>query len=797
MSIPITLLGSVFNELAILLFAAIVAAIIAARLRQPLIIAFIVMGILVGPVGLNVIRSTEQLNVLAEMGLALLLFVVGLKLDLHEIRSMGSVALATGFGMMAFAGMIGFSLALLLKLPVITAFYVAAALLFSSTILIIKLLSDKGETDALHGRIAVGILIVDDMVVVLAMIVLSAFTVTTTINPVLQVFLILLKGMGMLFGVWAVSRFVFPRILPSMARSTELLVLFGIAWALALAALSDMVGFKKEIGAFIAGLSLASTVYRDLLSVKLTSIRDFLLLFFFLQLGSHLELHNVGSQFITAIPFILVVIFGKPFSVLWILGRMGYTKRTGFLAGLATAQISEFSLILVSMGVSAGHIENDTLGLVTLILMVTMGVDIHLFMNSQALYRRLAPHLKIFERKGTHREAVGDMSMEMRGNGIILIGLGRYGSSINAELIGRGRTTLGVDFDPQAVRAWKAKGENAIFGDAEDPDFSHVLPLSSARWVVSSIRDVELNNGIIRTLRQAGYKGCFACTMDDPFGTPSETLQEHADIMFNPFEDAAVQAADLILEKEDQIAREKMDRTIESTSDHYIICGYGRMGQQIVRDLSFYNVPCLVVEWNPEQLPKLRERNILHIEGKATEDPVLIKAGIKRAKGLISVAATDEENVFITLTAKVLNPSLFVLARSILMENEDKLRHAGADMVMSPYIFGGHRMAAAVIKPEVMNFLDLVVHGKGLETDMAKIVVATGSSCVRKTLRQINLWENCEVTPLAVKRKGEELHANPSPAFVILEGDELIVMGTPTQIRAAQQMLSNSMLVPG
>jgi len=131
------------------------------------------------------------------------------------------------------------------------------------------------------------------------------------------------------------------------------------------------------------------------------------------------------------------------------------------------------------------------------------------------------------------------------------------------------------------------------------------------------------------------------------------------------------------------------------------------------------------------------------------------------------------------------------------MENEDKLRHAGADMVMSPYIFGGHRMAAAVIKPEVMDFLDLVVHSEGLETDMAKIVVAPGSACVGKTLREINLWEKFEVTPLAVRRQDRNLHANPSPTFVILEGDELIVMGTPSQIQAAQQILSNPKAIIG
>jgi voltage-gated potassium channel len=211
-----------------------------------------------------------------------------------------------------------------------------------------------------------------------------------------------------------------------------------------------------------------------------------------------------------------------------------------------------------------------------------------------------------------------------------------------------------------------------------------------------------------------------------------------------------------------------------------------------VKDLARYQVPCVVVEWNPEQLPKLREQNIPHVEGKATEDAMLLRAGIKRARGLIAVAASDEENVFIVLTAKVLNPDLFVVARSILKENEDKLKHAGADMVMSPYVLGGRRMAAAVIRPEVMDFLDLVVHGDEVEAEMAKIVVEPGSTCVGKALRDLNLWEACRVTLLAVKRQGQELHVNPDPDLDVAECDELIVMGTPAQIAASRELVSSS-----
>lgn len=783
---------SLFDEMVLLLLVAVVAGILAIRLRQPLIIAFIVVGVLVGPVGLNIIGSSEHLQVLAEMGLSLLLFVVGLKLDPQLIRKMGTVSLATGLGQMAFTGVITFILVRSLGMSPVTACYVAGSLTLSSTILIIKMLSDKRETDSLYGRIAIGFLIVDDIAVIAAMVVLSGFTGETMASPTVQVVMIVLKGIALFVGVWLIGKFFFPWFLTLISRSTELLVLFGIAWALGLAAASELMGFNKEVGAFVAGLSLASTMYRDLLSSKLISLRDFLLLFYFLELGSRLELQSVGPQMGMAILLSLIVLFGKPFIVMLILGRMGYRRRTGFMAGMTVAQISEFSLILVAMGVRAGHVGSDTLGLVTLVLMITMGVDVHLMVHAQALYERVGKYLRFLERDGPYREdANGANLAEMPEDSVILIGLGRYGSNIGAELIARGRTTLGVDFNPEAVRAWKNMGQNAVFGDAEDSDFAHALPLSDVRWVVSSIRDNHLNSNIIRTLRHAGYRGRFACAIEESSAESNGRLQEYSDIVLNPYEDSAVQAADLIIATEAQILRRAMDKLIESMSDHYIICGYGRMGQQIVKDLQHYNVPCVVVEWNRDQLPRLRERNIPHIEGKASEDPVLLKAGIMRARGLIAVAPSDEENVFIVLTAKGLNPKLFIVARSILKENEDKLRHAGADRVISPYVLGGRRMAAAVMRPEVMDFLDLVVQSDGVEAEMAKITVDASSGCIGKTLRDINLWETCGVTLLAVRHKDQELRPNPAPGLVVSEGDELIVMGTPAEITASRELLSS------
>ena len=772
----------IFTELIGLLTISVLIGILSIRLRQPLIIAFIAVGILVGPAGLNIVKATDQIHVLAEMGLALLLFVVGLKLDLQLIRNMGSVALATGIGQVVFTTIGGFLISLALGMTPLTALYVAIALTFSSTIIIVKLLSDKREIDSLHGRIALGFLIVQDIVVVLAMIGLSAFTGETTLHPALQFGLILVKGVALFAAVWFASFFVLPRVLPIVSRSTELLVLFGITWALLLAVIGDLLGFSKEVGAFAAGVSLASTAYRDILGAKLVSLRDFLLLFFFLELGSRLELQSLGSQVAGAIPLSLFVLIGNPIIVMVIMGAMGYRKRTSFMAGLTVAQISEFSLILIAMGFAAGHVDSQAVGLVTLVGLTTIALSTYMIIYAQPLYDRLAPYLRIFERTVQHRE---DANMSLlaldRDARVILIGLGSYGSNIGGHLRRRGRQVVGVDFDPQAVAAWNARGEVAIFGDAEDPDFAEALPLSSSRWVVSSIRDPQINAAIVSSLRHSGYSGNIAFAAHTREGLPA-VLREEGDLVFVPFEDAAEQAVELLLTKEEEIEQRNMEKTIHAMANHYIVCGYGRMGQQIVKDFARQQAPVIVVENNPEQLQKLRDARVPHVIGSASEDRVLMTAGIKRAQALIAVAATDEENVFIALTARVLNANLLIIARSIREENEDKLYRAGANRVVSPYILGGRRMAAAVTRPRFLEFLDLLLHDDQGEIDIGNIPIATHSPFVDQTVEAVGFGQSITAVLLAVRRPPNQLHANPCADFRLHAGDELIVMGTPEQI---------------
>lgn len=535
-----------FEEFALLLILSALAGVLAVRLRQPVLIAYIVVGILAGPAVFGVVQSQDQIALLAQVGVAVLLFVVGLKLDLHSVRHIGPVALATGLGQLGFTILVGFALILLLGRSPMEALYVAVALTFSSTIIIVKLLSDKRELDTLHGRIAVGFLIVQDIAVVLAMVAMSALRGAGE-AAALEVALALVARVSVAAALmFVLVRYVTPRVVEAMAGSQELLLVFAIAWGTGLAALGEWAGFSKEAGAFLAGFSLASTGYREAIAARLTGIRDFLLLFFFIDLGAKLDFSVLGGELGLAAILSAFVLLGNPLIVMAIMGYMGYRRRTGFLAGLTVAQISEFSIVFVAMGISLGHVGQEALGLTTLVGVVTIALSTYMILYSHALYERLAPWLGVFERRRPFRElAVERQRRPEEAPEVIVFGLGRYGARLMARLRGAGVNVLGVDFDPETVRALRRQGLAVRFGDGEDPAFLETLPLAGASWVVSTLPQWESHRALLHALREAGFGGRVAGVARD---AAHGTALERAGVarILNPFDDAADHAARLI-----------------------------------------------------------------------------------------------------------------------------------------------------------------------------------------------------------------------------------------------------------
>jgi Kef-type K+ transport system membrane component KefB len=538
------MLESPFVQMAAVLVVAAVIGGVAVALRQPLIVAFIAVGVLVGPASLGWVTAGTELELLASLGIAVLLFLVGLKLDPQLVRTTGPVALAAGLGQVAFTSLVGFFIGLALGLDALAAVYVAVALTFSSTIIIVKLLSDKRELDDLHGRIAVGFLIVQDIVVVIALIVITAIGDVGTGEVGSRLILTLVRGIGFLLVLLALMKWILPSLVGRVARNTELLVLFGVAWAVGLAAIGEVLGFSVEVGAFLAGFSLASTPYREAIASRLVSLRDFLLLFFFIDLGAKLELDLIGGQVGDAIVLSLFVLIGNPIIVMLIMGIMRYRSRTSFLAGLTVAQISEFSLILAALGVRVGHIDDSVLGLVTLVGLITIGLSTYLILYSQPIYERLSPFLGRFERKQLH-PGEQHHGLDEGDVDVILYGAGRHGTLIAEGLEAQGQRVLVVDLDPDALDRCRKRGLAVIYGDAEDPEFLLSVPLDQASWVVSTVRGLDINLALLYGLRAAGYEGRLAFTAHDPIEA-ARLQSEDVDMVIAPFAVAAERVVDLV-----------------------------------------------------------------------------------------------------------------------------------------------------------------------------------------------------------------------------------------------------------
>jgi len=540
---------SPFVEIAVVLALAAAVGLAGVLARQPLIVSFIAVGILAGPSGFGLVQADLVVETLARLGIAVLLFLVGLKLDVGLIRRFGRVAAATGLGQVAFTSAGGFVICLALGLDAVESAYVAVALTFSSTIIIVKLLSDKREIDALHGRIALGFLIVQDLCVVAAMIALSAFAAAGE-GGVVALAVTTAAGVALVAAAGLFMRYAAEPLLSRIAREPELLVITAIAWASLWAAAADLAGLSKELGGLIAGVSLGSTSVREAVAARLAPLRDFLLLFFFLELGALFDFSAVAGRLGEAAVLSLFVLVGNPLIVMAIMGVMGYRRRTGFLAGLTVAQISEFSLVFVALGRELGHIGAEAVGLTTLVGIVTIGLSTYMIVNSATLYRWLGPWLGLFERRHPFGEDQVPDAAEARPCEVILFGLGRYGTAIAEGLAARGIGFLGVDFDPEAVRAFRRRGWPAVYGDAADPGFVSALPLGTAKWIVAAMPHVALVLGhagtreaLIAALREAGFTGRVALTATTA-GEEQALRALGADLVLNPFADAAKEAVD-------------------------------------------------------------------------------------------------------------------------------------------------------------------------------------------------------------------------------------------------------------
>jgi voltage-gated potassium channel len=238
----------------------------------------------------------------------------------------------------------------------------------------------------------------------------------------------------------------------------------------------------------------------------------------------------------------------------------------------------------------------------------------------------------------------------------------------------------------------------------------------------------------------------------------------------------------------DIMGKGRMLKMIKNIKNHHIICGCGRIGYLIAKELAAEKVPFVVIENNPEIIEKIKEDEFLFYKGDATEDKSLLEAGIKRAAGIVCVLPTDAENLYVILTAKELNPKVFILSRSEEEESEHRLLRAGADRVMSPYTLGGMRMAMAILRPAMLDFIEITTSRQSLDLRMEELPVCAGSSIIGKTLEESEIRLRFGLIIVAVKKGSGKMIFNPLATYLIEVGDELIAMGEDENVRRLSQV---------
>lgn len=472
-----------FTSLAVLLVGAGICAIIAKLLRQPLLVGYLLAGFLFASFGL--VHDFESFRPLAELGVMLLLFLLGLEMKLDELPKIGKTAFVTGIGQIVITSFFGFLLAIWLGFSYLPALYLAIALSFSSTIIIVKLLAEKRDLQSLYGRISIGFLLVQDFVAIFLLIFLSGLQSNGL--QFSSFFIISAKAISLFVFVWYASKTLVPFFVTRYLSSPpELLFIVSIAWALGFAAfVAGPFGLTIEIGGFLAGLALSNLPEHLQIASRARPLRDFFLTIFFALLGTELVLgKGLGEILIPGLIFSFFVLLINPLIALSILGFMGYKRRTSFLAGLSVAQISEFSLILLAMGLSLNHVTQKEVSLTVLVGAITMTVSTYMILSSEKLYQFFHPYLKIFERKQLiEGEEVPKLNMN---NHIVLIGSDRTGSLIVDYIRKKTDQYLVIEFNPLVVEKLEALGVPVLFGDSSDEEILDAANVSHAALIIAT-----------------------------------------------------------------------------------------------------------------------------------------------------------------------------------------------------------------------------------------------------------------------------------------------------------------------
>ncbi len=490
---------NVFAELSLIIAIAAGVSFVMRLLRQPLIIGHIITGIIVGPAVFNFVNSPETIEVFSNIGITLLLFIIGLGLNPKVIKEVGKVAGITAVIQVAATALFAWGGGIILGFSKTESAFFAVAMAFSSTIIILKLLSDKKEQNRLYGKIAIGILLMQDVMATVALLFVTSRSESGF--SIGQLGTLALKGSLLVFPVLLIGNTLVPRLSKLIAGSQEFLFLFAVGWGFGVAALFEATGFSIEIGALVAGVSLASLPFTQEISARLRPLRDFFIIVFFIALGTRIDFGSISQNLPIIIMACVITIIFKPLVILVIMGLLSYTKRTSFKTAVSMAQISEFSLVFIILGSRKGLVGDNLVSTMTMVALITIAVSTYLIIYSDKLFGLSEKFLAMFERRKTHFEQESEHSYDL-----VLFGYNRGGHEFINVFRSLKKRYVVIDYDPEIIDSLEHKKIDYLYGDAMDIELLEEAGLHKAKLVVSMITDHETNKFLIKLLEDINSK---------------------------------------------------------------------------------------------------------------------------------------------------------------------------------------------------------------------------------------------------------------------------------------------------
>lgn len=502
---PIT----VSENLGIIILSATGFIIIGNFLRIPSLVVYLFTGLFLGP-WTNIITPFSLLEVISQSGITLLLFLVGLEINLSKIRDIGKEALVAGIGQVIFTAFFGFFLAWFLGYTPVESIYLAIALTFSSTVVVVKLLDEKGHLNRLYGRLSVGIFLVQDIIAILILTFLSALqgseklAISSLLWAILRSFLAL-SFLVLLMTI--IAKYLLPVPFHWASRSMDTLVIWSLALCFGVSLLAEKLHLSMEIGSFLAGLALAQNHWASDLRRRVHPLMNFFIMLFFVLLGIRMDFSEAFRQIENAIILALFVLIGNPIIFYVILRKMHHSQETSFLTGVTVAQISEFSFIVIHAGILTGMIGNSLLSIVSLIGIITISLSAYLILYGEQLFQFWKKIWKSSSERFSH--SVEKIPIEE--SHFLVIGMNELGRKITEEICKIKKNVVAVDMNPHHLHGLPCK---TIVANIEDPNSLDEIKFRQAKLVISALSSEETNNFLAFLAKK--YNIPFAAHARDP-----------------------------------------------------------------------------------------------------------------------------------------------------------------------------------------------------------------------------------------------------------------------------------------